>query len=193
MGSLCAPMIVYLLTNKVNSKVYVGQHRGFTLSKRWNKKLDNVHVNNHLTGAINKYGAASFSRKIICFATCQQELDLLEQFWIAIYKATDPKHGYNQQSGGRMWRGQYTPRLKQLMSEGVRKAWQRKSKKERWEHAFATKLTWLMRSEHQRKKITTPMHKVPHAATRRPFTKKHKAAISKALIRYHQERRKEKG
>jgi hypothetical protein len=115
--------------------------------------------------AVRKYGPASFSRKILCHASCQQELDLLEQFWILFYKSTDPRFGYNQQSGGRLWRGRYTKRLKQLISEATRKALARRSAKEKWEFAFATKLTWLMRTERQRQRITAPMLK-----NRRPHT-----------------------
>ena len=57
-------MIVYLLLNRVNRKAYIGQHKGYTLSpKRWNRGLNNVSVNRHLTAAVNKYGADSFHKK----------------------------------------------------------------------------------------------------------------------------------
>ena len=203
---------MYALTNKRNNKVYIGQHRGYTLSKRWNRKLDNAKVNAHLTAAIKKYGATSFTRKILCFASCQQELDLLEQFWISVYKATDPRFGYNQQSGGRNWRGSYTPRLKQLISKAARKAWAKKSAKERWEFAFAAKLRWLMRTERERERMMAQAHKVPWnkglkgipsgrkgkkygphknpCCSRKPFTKQHKERISKGLKRYYRQRAK---
>lgn len=150
-------MIVYLLLNRVNGKAYIGQTQHYNLSKRWNRLLNNVKVNSHLTAAIKKYGPASFQRKILCFASCQEELDLLEQFWIAVYKATDARFGYNQQLGGRKWCGHYTKKLRQLISEATQKAWARKSSKERWEFAFATKILWLMRTERQRQRITAPM------------------------------------
>lgn len=150
-------MLVYLLLNKVNQKVYIGQTKHVNLSKRWNSLLTNVKVNNHLTNAIRKYGPASFQRKILCRASCQEELDLLERFWIAVYKATDARYGYNQQAGGRKWAGHYTPKLRQVLSEATQKAWANKSPKERWEFAFATKIRWLMRTERQRRRITSPM------------------------------------
>jgi group I intron endonuclease len=158
-------MIVYLLLNRRNNKAYIGQHKGHLLTKRWNRHLSNARVNSHLANAVRKYGFASFSRKILCYASCQQELDLLEQFWIAAYKSTDPRFGYNQQSGGRKWRGQYTKELRQLISEATRKAWARKSAKEKWEFAFATKLMWLVRTERQRKRITSPMRNCPREYT----------------------------
>jgi group I intron endonuclease len=150
-------MIVYLLLNRINGKAYIGQHRGYTLTKRWNKKLSNAQVNLHLCNAIRKYGPSSFSRQILCHASCQQELDLLEQFWIAFYKSTDPRYGYNIQPGGRKWRGEYTKELRQAISEEIRKGMARRSAKEKWEFAFAIKLRWLMRTERERRRITSPM------------------------------------
>jgi group I intron endonuclease len=216
-------MIVYLLLNTVNEKAYVGQHGGYTLTKRWNQHLYNVKENRHLTNAIKRYGPASFQRKILCYASCQQELDLLERFWIATYGSTDPQFGYNKQAGGRQWRGQYTKRLRQSISKAIRKAWARKSAKEKWEFAFAVKLRWLMRTERQRRLITFPMWHTPRgrrtawnkglkgfgagrpsARKGRKFgkqenpcrhkTEEHRQRISQGLRRYHrQRRRQEKG
>jgi group I intron endonuclease len=214
-------MLVYLLLNRVNGKAYIGQHTGFQLEKRWNKTLSSRHkANFHLASAIEKYGAKKFSRTILCYASCQQELDLLEQFWIAVYRSTDRRFGYNQQSGGRRWRGPYTKELRRLISEATRKAWARKSEKEKWEFAFATKIRWLMMTESQRKQITGPMTSrqnikpwnkgkrgIPSARKgrkfgpqknpcrhKKPYTEKHKQRISQALRRYHRKRRRsEKG
>jgi group I intron endonuclease len=210
-------MIVYLLLNKVNGKAYIGQHNGYDISKRWNRQLNNVKVNSHLFNAIQKYGPASFSRKILCHASCQQELDLLEQFWIAAYKSTDPRFGYNLQPGGRKWRGEYTKELRQAISEGIRKGMARRSAKEKWEFAFAIKLRWLMRTERERRRITFPMWNSPreykpwnkglkgYGAGRpsarkgkkygkqknpcRHKTEEHKQRIGQALRRYHRQRR----
>jgi group I intron endonuclease len=215
-------MIVYLLLNKVNGKAYIGQHKGYDISKRWNRQLNNVKVNSHFSHAVQKYGPASFSRTILCHASCQQELDLLEQFWIAAYKSTDPRFGYNQQSGGRKWRGEYTQ--EQAINEKIRKAWAKKSAKEKWEFAFGVKLRWLMRTERERRRITFPMWNTPReykpwnkglkgkiAGAGRPSGRKgrkfgpqknpcrhrtevHRRHLSEALRRSHQRRRRqEKG
>jgi group I intron endonuclease len=198
-------MIVYLLWNQVNGKAYVGQHAGFQLDKRWNKTLSGCRkTNRHLAAAVQKYGANNFSRTILCYAFCQQELDLLEQFWIAAYKSTDPRFGYNQQSGGRIWRAHYTRELRQLISEGTRKAWAKKSAKEKWEFAFAMKIKWLMRTERQRQRITSAIRNWPRKGRKlgpqqnpcgnhKPLTEEHKQRISKALRRSWQRRQSEKG
>jgi group I intron endonuclease len=147
-------MLVYLLLNHVNFKSYIGQTRHHTLSKRWNKHLNNVTVNQHLTSAIHKYGAESFSRKILCHASCQQELDLLEQFWIAFYRSNESRYGYNMQGGGLNWRGEHTPEVKRRIQKAAKRMWARKSPKEHWEFQFATKLRWLSRTEEERQAIS---------------------------------------
>ena len=205
-------MLIYLLLNRVNGKSYIGQHCGFRLEERWNKNLNNVIVNSHLYHAIQKYGPASFSRQILCYASCQQELDLLEQFWIAAYRSTDPMFGYNLQSGGRKWRGHYSKELRELIGEATRKAWAKKSEKEKWEFAFAIKLRWLNRTERQRRRITSPMRNFPRVYPLgrpskkkgrkfgpqknpcrhpKPFTEEHCRHLSQALLRYHRKRRRE--
>lgn len=206
-------MIVYVLWNRVNGKAYIGQHHGYTLSKRWNRNLSDVHVNRHLTSAIEKYGPASFSRQILCYASCQQELDLLERFWISMYHSTDPRFGYNQQSGGRKWRGEYTKKLRQAISEGtrkglarrsakekrelrqairegVRKAWARKSENERWEFSFGAKIRWLMCTERQRRRITSgirnsPRHGRPSLKGRKYGPQKHPCRHRKPFTEEH--------
>lgn len=159
--------LIYILRNELNGKCYIGQTRGFALSKRWNSTLTTVRVNPHLTAAITKYGARAFSRHILCYASCQQELDLLERFWIYVLQTTNPKFGYNVQSGGRHWRGEYTPELRRAISEGGRKAWAKKTPKERWEFGLATKLKWLMRSERERERIG---RRITKALTGKPRT-----------------------
>jgi group I intron endonuclease len=212
-------MLVYLLLNKVNGKCYIGQHNGYNISERWNEHIRNVKDNAHLTNAILKYGAKSFSRQVLCYASCQQELDLLERFFIAIYKSTDKRFGYNRQSGGRKWCGRYTKELRTLIGESTHRALAKRSDKERWEFAFAAKIRWLMRSERERKRITAPMTRgkreyrwpwnkgkkgIPSGRkgkkygpqqnpcrSKKPCTAEHKERISKALRRYHRQRRRE--
>ena len=210
-----------MLQNTVNHKVYIGQTRHQELSKRRSARPSLHKANAHLANAIRKYGPDGFSLNVLCHASCQQDLDLLEQFWIAAYKSTNPQFGYNQQSGGRKWQGQYTKELRQAISEGARKAWARKTPKERWEHAFGVKIRWLMRTERQRKRITSPMWHCPREyrpwnkglkgwnagqpsprkgmkcgpqknPCREPHTEEHKQKISQGLKQYFKRRRSEK-
>lgn len=90
---------IYLLTNKINGKKYVGQ----TINKpelRWyfhiyaaTRKVDSP-----LARAIKKYGCHNFTAEVI--HTCEQaELDKAEQRFIYDYDCMTPA-GYNLTSGG---------------------------------------------------------------------------------------------
>jgi group I intron endonuclease len=96
-------VIVYLIRNRINSKVYVGK-TSQSLERRWqqhvwtarSKKIFNWPLHN----AIRKYGADAFAIEPICEATTLTELNTLERFHIAQYCGTDPKIGYNRTTGG---------------------------------------------------------------------------------------------
>lgn len=96
-------MIVYLIRNLINGKVYVGK-TSKSLKRRWqrhvwtarSRKLFNWPLHN----AIRKYGAEAFTIEPICEANTLTELNTLERFHIGQYCATDPKIGYNRTTGG---------------------------------------------------------------------------------------------
>lgn len=93
---------VYLITNIINKKVYVG----ITTRKVEDRWLEHVSrsrypdkYNSKIHAAIRKYGEANFSISILA---CTQDLDsllLLEKELIEDYNSTEL--GYNLTSGGR--------------------------------------------------------------------------------------------
>lgn len=87
--------IIYKITNKVNSKSYIGQTR-YTLEFRWKQhihKQDNTYFHN----AIRKYGADSFTREIL--EECNiEDLNSREIFYIAKFDTFNS--GYNLTIGG---------------------------------------------------------------------------------------------
>lgn len=92
---------VYLITNLVNGKVYVGQ-TGWGHLRRWTQ-----HKNSALRGtdtalgrAIVKYGVESFSVALLEDQLTKEGANLSEKFWIAHYKANTPRFGYNMTDGG---------------------------------------------------------------------------------------------
>lgn len=94
---------IYLITNLVNGKVYVGQtcqplHRRWGLHKSRAEKNEGYTA--HLYNAIRKYGIENFSIKEI--ATCETEewSDYLERLYILLYDSMNPEVGYNMTSGG---------------------------------------------------------------------------------------------
>lgn len=146
-------MIVYLLLNQVNGKGYVGQHNGYDLSKRWNKYFSNYGTNCHLSAAIRKYSAAVFSRHILCYCSCQQELDLLEQYWIAILQTQNPKFGYNMMGGGKLWRGRHDKETRRRIKEALRRYWDNVPQAIRDWRSRLTKRVWKSRTKAERAAI----------------------------------------
>lgn len=95
-------MIIYLIENVVNNKVYVGQTIR-TLEQRWAAHLQSIKHHNGCPGLMNamlKYGVENFTIKQIDRASTKEELDEKETYWITKYKATDPRYGYNIAPGG---------------------------------------------------------------------------------------------
>ena len=87
-------MQLYLVTNHINGKIYIGQTCK-TIEERWWRHSHDVGGASHLSRAIIKYGAESFSIKSILQAATQDELDFCEIMLIGIYQPE-----YNIASGG---------------------------------------------------------------------------------------------
>lgn len=91
---------IYMITNVVNNKVYVGQ-TSQTSKDRWDNHMTflryNKHVNPHLQKDFNRYGEINFKLEVITIAYNQKELDKLEIEFINKYNPLI----YNLESGGR--------------------------------------------------------------------------------------------
>lgn len=88
---------VYLITNKINGKRYVGVTTK-TLKERWyHHKTQNYC--RHLHNAILKYGADNFNMEVICCAFSQKDMFDLERYFIEYYNTLSPL-GYNLNTGG---------------------------------------------------------------------------------------------
>lgn len=92
-------MLIYVITNDVNSKVYIGQTTK-TLEERIKNHRNSMvsGVNTHIYNAMRKYGWDKFHFSVICTADTQEELDALEQYYISKYDSV--KDGYNMALGG---------------------------------------------------------------------------------------------
>lgn len=92
---------IYLTTNLVNGKKYIGKHSIFT-------KQGKPRSNNHtylgsgviLSKAIKKYGRENFTREILCFAKDEDELNYLEKEFINNHNAIKSEEYYNIAEGG---------------------------------------------------------------------------------------------
>jgi group I intron endonuclease len=93
--------VIYLVTNKVNGHVYVGQTTDTVLG-RWKSHLKAVRSGskNVLHCAIRKYGAENFALEEIDFAETQEELNRFEELHVARLGSNVTGVGYNCTSGG---------------------------------------------------------------------------------------------
>jgi group I intron endonuclease len=101
MNELCHSGI-YLIKNKINGKVYVGQT--INISKRWKSHLFpstfEKNKKKPLYEAFEKYGIENFEFSVLEY--CNKEfLNDREIYWIAEKKSLSP-NGYNIQNGGQI-------------------------------------------------------------------------------------------
>lgn len=103
---------IYLVTNKLNGKQYVGQ----TITKH------SRHGHGHaLRDAYKKYGHSMFLYQPLTQGNLSQmQLDCFEKFWIDVFNCLAP-NGYNLESGGRWGKYVYhAPSLGKKASEETR-------------------------------------------------------------------------
>jgi group I intron endonuclease len=96
-------MLIYLVTNKLNGKIYVGKTARATADQRWKWHIASARSqkrNYRLANAIRKHGADAFEVRDIVRATSVSELNALEIRHIADMNACDPEVGYNMTTGG---------------------------------------------------------------------------------------------
>ena len=89
---------VYMHTNKVNSKRYIGITNQRPLY-RW--RTDGSGYKHQIFGrAINKYGWENFDHELLAVDVSKKEACELEQKYIQEYQTTNPEYGYNVSTGG---------------------------------------------------------------------------------------------
>ena len=105
---------VYIHTNKVNGKVYIGQTCQSNLNVRWNNGYGYKQCPRFYS-AIQKYGWNGFTHGILETGLTKEEADDKERFYIALYRSNDWRFGYNVQYGGQdILRGEYSPVSKRI-------------------------------------------------------------------------------
>ena len=84
-------MIIYEIKNKINGKIYIGQHSSDELESYWGSgKL--------IKRAIDKYGIENFERTILERCSTKDELNEREKYWIK--EKSSLVNGYNLTDGG---------------------------------------------------------------------------------------------
>lgn len=87
---------IYITTNTVTGKIYVGQ-KYVTNDKKHETYLGS---GLHLIRSIKKHGREVFTNEVIEWCKTEDELNKREIYWIAYHKATEPSVGYNLSDGG---------------------------------------------------------------------------------------------
>ena len=85
---------IYKITNKINGKIYIGQHRS--------EKFDKYYWGSGkiLKKAYKKYGKSNFIREILCWCETVEQLNECEIRFIRESKARNQENGYNIGVGG---------------------------------------------------------------------------------------------
>jgi group I intron endonuclease len=91
---------IYLITNRINGKKYIGQTIQNDINNRWasHKNLKNKTVGQILYNAYKKYGVNNFEYKIICICF-DDDTNKYEEQYINKYNTIYP-NGYNLLPGG---------------------------------------------------------------------------------------------
>jgi group I intron endonuclease len=91
---------IYLITNKVNDKKYVGQTICKDINTRWKqyKKLDKHSIGRSLYNALIKYHLDNFKFQIVCICF-DEDCNKLEKEYIKKFDTLSP-NGYNLMEGG---------------------------------------------------------------------------------------------
>ena len=84
---------IYLTTNLVNNKQYIGQHKGSIHDSYLGSGRD-------IVKAIKKYGSENFKKEILIECDSREEADYWESYYINYYNAVEDKNFYNLQEGG---------------------------------------------------------------------------------------------
>lgn len=86
---------IYKITNNVNGKIYIGQHR----AQKFEPELY-FGSGKLLLQAIKKYGKSNFTCELLVECDSQDELDSMEQLYIQHFNTLDLTVGYNLTAGG---------------------------------------------------------------------------------------------
>lgn len=85
---------IYMTTNKINNKKYIGQHK---LTEEKDYYLGSGKI---LKDAIEKYGRENFSKETLCLCESKEEANIQEKYYIALYEADTSTEFYNIAKGG---------------------------------------------------------------------------------------------
>ena len=107
--------IIYIITNKVNSKVYIGQTRK-SLSERMRHHFSKYETCVKLKKAIEQYGKENFLFNVLELVP-YQDLNRRESYYIDRYNSIE--NGYNIKKGNSEFKGRKIHSIKNLQEDIV--------------------------------------------------------------------------
>lgn len=110
---------IYILQNKINYKIYIGQTNNLNKRRREHKAKDRFTTKRSpLYQAIQKYGFDKFEMIELENFESPLEADESEEFWIQFFQSRNRESGYNLSIGGRVNRGfKHSEKFKKEQSE----------------------------------------------------------------------------
>lgn len=162
---------IYLITNLINNKIYVGQTNNPSL--RWSQHRSNAKYNRGtqvITRAITKYGDTNFIFEVIASCKKQEDADKSEEEIIMQYDSRNPNIGYNIDAGGNT-----TPRTTEVLkkiSDGLNKFY-----KTHESHMKGKKL-----SDEWKENISKASIGKPGTNTGKIFSDEHRSKMSKSQV-----------
>jgi hypothetical protein len=155
--------LVYLTTNLVNNKIYVGKH------STW--KLEDGYLGSgiSLQNAINKYGKHNFKRNILYYCLSEQEAFDIESN-IVCSEFVKRKTTYNQISGGaggdkiHCSRSPITKQHKDNISLGLKEFYANPSKSKNARNIISKARTGIKLKEQTKNKISKSLQGTQRAA-----------------------------
>lgn len=96
---MCNNWSVYMHTNKINGKRYIGI-TSKTPSRRWGNGGRGYKKNQHFWKAIQKYGWNNFKHEVLLTNETFEYACAVEKCLVKHYKTNNPLYGYNLTSGG---------------------------------------------------------------------------------------------
>lgn len=141
---------VYMHTNKVNGKRYVGQTCQWPPEKRWRKDGVGYRHNEYFYRSIQKYGWDNFEHEIIDARLTIEEANELEEHLIENFDTLNRSKGYNLRHGGN--NGEHSEETKTKL----KRAWEHRDRvmPEHVRKAMSKSRTGKHLSEETKKKIS---------------------------------------
>lgn len=133
---------IYCISNLINGKTYIGQHKTENLCDKYMGSGKILHV------AYKKYGLSNFTKTILAVAGTKKIIDILEKFYIQFYRRQG-KAEYNVASGGTSGQDgrKHTAIEKIKIAQASSEHWKREGYKEKVGEKISESLTGKKRNE----------------------------------------------